>query len=262
MMGETTEPTAPRDAAPRDGSGEARAPGLPARLLDPEDRRAFLQSVAAALDELGQAEPPPPGVAPETLSEADQAPDLFSLLAQLAALTRETQLQGRATNRLHAELGGALARLVESVSSPDAIAKKLAEARREGRLELVAELLEMRDRFARGVEEARRRLAGLRGLRARFGQRPLLEALLHGNELTLERLDDTLRRLDVHEIPSLGKPFDPRLMRAMDVAIASTAAPGTVVEVFRPGYTADGRVLRFAEVKVAGNPPAAGDSHG
>ena len=266
-MSETTEsgqePTTPDQATSPDTSGVAREPGMRAGLLDPEGRRIFLESVASSLDELGLAELPPSGLAPETLSVADRTPDLFSLLAQLAALTRETQLQGRATNRLHAELGGSLARLAESVSSPDAVAKKLAEARREGRLELVAELLEVRDRFARGVEEARRRLAGLRGLRARFGQRPVLEALVHGNELALERLDDSLRRLDVHEIPSLGKPFDPLVMRAVDVAITSPAAPGTVVEVFRPGYTADGRVLRFAEVKVAGDPPAAaGESHG
>ncbi len=68
--------------------------------------------------------------------------------------------------------------------------------------------------------------------------------------------------LDIHEIPCLGKPFDPRVMRAVEVAAASAAPPGTVLEVFRAGYTADGRVLRFAEVKVAGNPPAAGGSDG
>jgi molecular chaperone GrpE (heat shock protein) len=32
--------------------------------------------------------------------------------------------------------------------------------------------------------------------------------------------------------------------------------------VFRAGYTADGRVLRFAEVKVAGDRPPAGEPHG
>lgn len=245
--------------SPASGAGERR----PASLLDPERRRVFLESVVAWLDELDEAEPPPPGLAPEAMPAPDQVPDLFSLLAQLAALTRETQLQGRATNRLHAELGAALERLAESVSSPDAVAKKLAEARREARIELVAEVLEVRDRFARGLEEARRRLAGLRGLRARFGQRPVLEALVEGNGLALERLDDALRRLDVHEIPSLGKPFDPRVMRAVEVAATPAASAGTVLEVFRAGYTADGRVLRFAEVKVAGNPPAAtGESHG
>jgi len=244
-----------------DAAGDA-GEGRPASLLDPERRRAFLESVAAWLDEMEEPEPPPSGLGPEVMSAPDRVPDLFSLLAQLAALTRETQLQGRATNRLHTDLGAALERLAERVSSPEAVAKKLAEARREARLELVAELLEARDRFARGLEEARRRLTGLRGLRARLGQRPVLEALVGGNGLALERLDDALRRLDIHEIASLGTPFDPRVMRAVEVAAPSTAAPGTVIEVFRAGYTADGRVLRFAEVKVAGAASVAGESHG
>jgi molecular chaperone GrpE len=230
---------------------------------DPERRRAFLASIETWLDELAEAEPPPAGLAPEATSAADRAPDLFSVLAQLAALTRETQLQGRATSRLHAELGDALNRLLEQASSQDTFAKRLAEARREARLELVAELLEARDRLARGLAEARTRLDGLRGLRARLGQRPVLQALVDGNALALDRLDDTLRRLDVHEILAAGKPFDPRVMRAVEVADAAAAPRGSVLEVFRAGYTADGRVLRFAEVKVAGGPPpAAGESDG
>jgi molecular chaperone GrpE (heat shock protein) len=48
-------------------------------------------------------------------------------------------------------------------------------------------------------------------------------------------------------------------MRAVEVVETTAAPPGTVVEVFRPGYASNGRVLRFAEVKVvAGAPPAAG----
>jgi molecular chaperone GrpE len=231
-------------------------------LSDPERRRLFLESVAASLDELAEAEPAPAVLAPEVMSAPDQIPDLFSFLAQLAALTRETQLQGRATNRLHAELGATLERLTESVSRPEIVARKLAETRREGRLELVGELLEVRDRFARGLDEARRHLRGLRGLRARFGSRPVLQSLVEGNSLALERLDDALRRLDIHEIPALGKPFDPRWMRAVEVTAASAAPSGTVLEVFRAGYTADGRVLRFAEVKVAGDRPPAGERHG
>ncbi len=108
----------------------------------------------------------------------------------------------------------------------------------------------MRDRFSRGVEEAQRRLAGLRGFWARFAQREVLAALVEGNVLARERLDDLLRRLDVHEMPCLGQPFDPTLMRAVEVVHTTTAAPGTVVDVFRPGYISNDRVLRCAEVRV------------
>lgn len=230
----------------------------PVAAMDPERRRQLLERVAPWLEELTEAEPPPAGLDPEVGETSDPVPDLFSLLGQLAALTRETQLHGRATSRLHADLEAALGRLAES--SPELIARRLPEVRREARLELVGELLEVRDRFASGVAEAERRLAALRGIRAWLAPRAVLEALVEGNRLARERLDDLLRRLDVHEIPCLGKPFDPTRMRAVDAERSQTAPPGTVVDVFRPGYTEGGRVLRFAEVKVVdrGSPGTGG----
>jgi molecular chaperone GrpE len=225
-------------------------------VVDPERRRQLLGAVASWLDELETAEPMPQGAAPEVIQSTEPAPDLFSLLSQLTALTRETQLQGRATNRLHTELSAALDKLAENLTSPETVARRLSEARREARLEVIAELLEVRDWFTRGVSEAQRRLTALRGLWARFAQRPVLAALIEGNMLACERLDDLLRRLDVQEIPCLGKPFDPTVMQAAEVVQTAAALPGTVVEVFRPGYTSNGRVLRFAEVKVAAGVPA------
>ena len=221
-------------------------------------RRQLLEAVATWLDQLGEAESAPSGVAQEVMASPEPAPDLFSLLGQLTALTRETQLQGRTTNRLHTDLSAALDKLTENLTSPEVVARKLAEARREARLEVIAELLEVRDRFTRGLSEAQRRLAALRGIRARLGQRPVLEALVAGNTLAGERLDDLLRRCDVREIPCLGKPFDPTLMQAVEVVHTTTASPGTVLEVFRAGYTSNGRVLRFAEVKVVAGTAAAG----
>jgi molecular chaperone GrpE len=172
------------------------------------------------------------------------------MLGQLTALTRETQLQGRATNRLHTELSAKLDHLAENQINADTMARQLGDIRREARLEVITELLEVRDRFSRGVEEAQRRLARLHGFWARFAQREVLTALVEGNLLARERLDDLLRRLDVHEIPCLGQPFDPTLMQAAEVVHTTTASPGTVVDVFRPGYISNGRVLRFAEVRV------------
>jgi len=223
--------------------------------LDLHRRRQLLEAVATWLDQLGEAESAPSGVAQEVMASPEPAPDLFSLLGQLTALTRETQLQGRTTNRLHTDLSAALDKLTENLTSPEVVARKLAEARREARLEVIAELLEVRDRFTRGLSEAQRRLAALRGIRARLGQRPVLEALVAGNTLAGERLDDLLRRCDVREIPCLGKPFDPTLMQAVEVVHTATASPGTVLEVFRAGYTSNGRVLRFAEVKVVAGTP-------
>ena len=227
--------------------------------LTPDRRQRLLETVQAWFDELDQAEPAPSGLAPDMVSSLEPAPDLFSVLGQLSALTRETQLQGRATNRLHTELGQALGRLTEQAAqsepstSGQALVHQLSQARREARAELVSELLEVRDHLNRNLVEAERRLASLSGLRARLGQRPVLEALVEGTRLAQERLDDLLRRLDVYEIGCLNRAFDPSLMRATAVSHTTTAASGTVIAVIRPGYTCNGQVLRFAEVKIATN---------
>src|SRR5690349_16891531 len=109
-------------------------------VVDPERRRQLLEAVAAWLDDLAEVEPALPGVAPEVAESAEPAPDLFSVLGQLTALTRETQLQSRATNRLHAELGEALNKLGANAATPEAVARRLGEARREARLEVIAEV--------------------------------------------------------------------------------------------------------------------------
>lgn len=219
--------------------------------LDPARRQQVLASVASWLDTLAEDEPLPAGLAPDIAEAQDPPPDLFSLLAQLAALTRETQLQGRATNRLHTELGSKLDTLAERQLTAETLTRALSDSRREARLDMIAELLEVRDRFSRGLDEAQRRLDERRGLLALLAPRDVLAALVEGNALARERLDDLLRRLDVQEIPCLGRPFDPTLMRAVEVTKHATAAAGTVLEVFRPGYSTNSRVLRFAEVRVA-----------
>src|SRR5439155_2447087 len=118
--------------------------------LDPEHRRYVLEAVAVWLDELAEAARPLPGVAPEAVQSGDPVPDLFTMLGQCTALTRETQLQGRATNRLYAELSAKLDHLAENQISADTLARKLGDIRREARLEIITEVLEVRDRFSRG----------------------------------------------------------------------------------------------------------------
>ena len=45
--------------------------------LDPEHRRHVLEAVAVWLDELAEAEPPLPGVAPETVPSAEAARPVY-----------------------------------------------------------------------------------------------------------------------------------------------------------------------------------------
>lgn len=218
-------------------------------MLDPETRRAILARVEAALDRLDAAGEPPEGIAPELLEDEAPAPDLYSLLAQMTALTREVQLQGRAANRMSAEVS----QLVQQAASltEGQIAARVAAARRDAQADLLGELVEIRDRFARARDEARRRLDSFRGLFTRLGARPVVEALLRGNELALDRLDETLRRHGVLEIVCEGQPFDPATMRAVETEVRPGVAPGIVTDVVRRGYRCADRILRYAEVRIA-----------
>ena len=65
--------------------------------------------------------------------------------------------------------------------------------------------------------------------------------------------DEALEQFGVREIRCEGQRFDPRLMQAVDVEVAQDMEDGAVLEVYRPGYTWNGEVLRPAQVKVARN---------
>src|SRR5947208_15457199 len=101
-------------------------------MLDPEVRRTILARVEAALDRLETAEAPPEGIVAALLEDDPnaQTPDLYTLLGQMTALTREVQLQGRASNRLSSEV----TQLVQQVSasSEGQISARASAARRDG----------------------------------------------------------------------------------------------------------------------------------
>lgn len=72
-----------------------------------------------------------------------------------------------------------------------------------------------------------------------------------GIELIYQRLGDALRKLGVEPLDAAGKPFDPNLHHAIDMVKTSDAPDNTVLDVFQPGYTFKGKLIRPAVVKVA-----------
>jgi molecular chaperone GrpE len=68
--------------------------------------------------------------------------------------------------------------------------------------------------------------------------------------MSLQRVERALRQHGLEPILTLGQPFDPERMEAIDTA-EGTGRPGEVVEEVRRGYLWNGRVFRFAQVRVA-----------
>lgn len=94
---------------------------------------------------------------------------------------------------------------------------------------------------------------------------PALKALVDGVTMTEREFLNVLERHGVKSIDPSGEPFNPHLHQAMTEIEDKNVAPGTVVQVYQPGYIIEDRVLRPAMVVVAKGgekPPKAGDAEG
>jgi molecular chaperone GrpE len=66
-----------------------------------------------------------------------------------------------------------------------------------------------------------------------------------------DSLHRVLERQGVERIAPCHAPFDPHLHEAVAQVEATDVAQDTVIQVYRPGYMYNGRVLRAAQVQVA-----------
>lgn len=82
-----------------------------------------------------------------------------------------------------------------------------------------------------------------------------------GLRLVEKELLDALARHGVGRIDAIGKPFDPTFHEAI-LEMEGAGAPGSVLQVTRPGFLLHGRLLRAAHVIVckAKSPPTSSTS--
>lgn len=251
---------------------ERFAAWLDETLARPEPPPGIAADLLAELADAGAA---------EAENDASEAGDLYSLWSAVTALTQEVKLQGRAFQRLTDEiapLGAALEathqghrealaetrRVAEEALGQRAErdARSARELERRVRRQTLGVLLDLRDRLERGYRTAADQLAEMpreppravrlfRRLRVEW-ERPLAaaRALEKGYVLGLERLDEELDHLGVRPLESLGRPFDPHAMTAVDVEETSPQSDGMVLEVYRRGYAWGDEILRPARVKV------------
>jgi molecular chaperone GrpE len=80
---------------------------------------------------------------------------------------------------------------------------------------------------------------------------PALVALIDGVTLTEREFLNVLERHGVKRVAPQGEAFNPHHHQAVMETLNPDVAPGTVLQVFQPGYLIDDRVLRPAMVVVA-----------
>jgi molecular chaperone GrpE len=81
-------------------------------------------------------------------------------------------------------------------------------------------------------------------------EKPTVESLRSGDELTLRQLKSAFEKFNLKEIDPAGEKFDPHRHQAISTE-ESSAEANTVVQVLQKGYLLHDRVIRPALVIVA-----------
>jgi len=143
--------------------------------------------------------------------------------------------------------------------------------------QLLAEKADLYDRMLRARAEfdnARRRAERERGDFLQFAAMDLVREILpvlddferalkvetadkdyaKGVELIYQRLSETLKKMGLEPLDTLGKPFDPNLHQAVERVETDESEDQTILGEFQRGYNFRGKLLRPAMVRVAVKP--------
>lgn len=205
------------------------------------DKQALLARLGDYLDSLDEL--------PDTTPEA---PDLYTLLTELATLKNEVQRESRQVKTALDEFRGVYADLQTANerlgSTLTTVRDEHAEAIDKAEEALIRELLELHDRLQAGVQQAGQFRPGplcWGGKTVRF-----VRSLQEGIAINQRRLEQLLNRYEVQTVAPVGEVFSAQTMYAYDTTETSAHADGVVVEVVRNGYWRHGKSLRLAEVIV------------
>lgn len=226
------------------------------------------------LEALPETPPPAEDPGPESV-------DLLTLLSEFTALRQEVRLQNREQNK------GVLAlnRFIEDFQKTEATLGSLGDKNRrmaeaitalagefekvEDRIRNVVEnrgddacqiqwkqdiektavrpFLDVRDALVRGLKAARD-ASGHGGF---FRATPKnIEGVIEGYSMAIRRFDRALAAVGIRPVEAVGKPFDPKIMRAVDTRPGPVEKKGTVVEEQLGGFVRGDEVIRTAEVVV------------
>jgi molecular chaperone GrpE len=278
------------DSPPPDVTANA-ADGRP-EALTPEAVEAVLADFRSWLAEAAV----PAAEAPPTDPEAEPV-DLHTLLAQFVALRHEVNLQTRAARAQQEQNAETLARLADAVRAVDGARQPAPDGEDRVRpllktlMDLYDALALARRELQRVQETVLPVLAALarpepaapaprRSFLARlFGRSPVdapaearppeqtaeaavkvrgfLDSVITGYTMSLQRLERALRQHGLEAIPCEGRPFDPERMEVLEVVADSGRPANEVLDEVRRGYLWNGRVFRYAQVRVAKSWPQA-----
>ncbi len=178
--------------------------------------------------------------------------DLYTVLTEFSALRQEIRMQNREQNKSLQTLGSFIdayedAKALFKVKSEELIEFE-EKIRQASEKRTVIPFLEMRDALVRG-HKASQEVSKTKGF-LRSAPRGI-EGVIEGYEMAIRRFDNALAMVDIHPVETLGQPFDPKTMRAIEKRTVPGTEGGIVVEEQLSGFVREDEVIRTAEVVVS-----------
>lgn len=211
-------------------------------MLAPDEKERLIEEFRACLENCE-----------ECGEDGDNAVDLHTLLAEMAALKNEIRLESRQFKSMLEEMrnfGEALRVQNEWLNRDlDMAREQVVASKQKAERALLLDMLDLRDRLQAGVNaDAAHRPSFFARLVP--GETRFAGSLGQGLALTLQRVDDTLTGYRVRPLDVLGQSLDPNLMRAVGVETVTDKPDGVVLREARRGFFHGGELLRAAEVIV------------
>ncbi|MFQ5740100.1 MAG: nucleotide exchange factor GrpE [Acidobacteriota bacterium] len=193
----------------------------------------------------------PDDVPPPLEEEKTTFSELVNLYSELASLRRAILLQNRQQSKALRELRKSeedyrasmdlFRRRSQDLDSLEARTRLASERR------CLIPFLDVRDALLRGRKASLNCSPG--GAAVASGTLAF-EGLAQGYEMAIDRFDRALAQSGIRVVQTVGKPFDPRTMAAVEVRAAPDLEEGFVVEEFQSGFVRGEEVVRPAEVAV------------
>jgi molecular chaperone GrpE len=122
--------------------------------------------------------------------------------------------------------------------------KDQVEAEKKGREDILKDLLPVFDNLERAIMHAEKATD--------------VQSVAEGIQMVIRQFGDTLGKIGVERIASIGLPFDPALHEAIQQLETTEYSPGTVAAEIQGGYRTPDRLIRPALVVVAKAPTNGG----
>lgn len=156
-----------------------------------------------------------------------------------ANMLAELQLQFDAEQQKSEEYLDALRRTqADFINYKRRSTQEQQDARVAAQAAVIERLLPVLDDLGRALESAP----------PEFADQPWVEGIF----LVRRRLFSTLEQLGVRQVGKVGEAFDPNIHDALMTQSGTGSPMGTIVQVTRSGYTLGDRIIRPAQVIVAG----------